>query len=278
MHVPNLSVRRRIPTIFLASLLLASTFPTADAQPRDEADKPPLKILEEPVTNRNGDSQAWPDVVMADGLDAQAQRDVIQSLGRRFEDFTKKGVNTQIDIPRPKKESVDGGVFRVYSYFFTVHSTLDALGDQNLLTKIFAANANKNAKGTDLGEAEGAKFSYAEEPGLLDRISLSMVLRSNDAKSKDSVYGGSIVVAEDPQKKHSSTWAPSDAPNEKKPYVGMGIYTKATPLVELPGVLFIEAHMVFYEPEEWFRGRNLLGAKLPLMIQDQVRSLRRELN
>lgn len=277
MNLPNFSVSRRVATIFFA-IFLVGACSTSHAQQQDEAKKPPLKILDEPVTNRNGDSQAWPDIVMADGLDAQQQREVIQSLGRRFEDFTKKGVNTQIDIPRPKKESVDGGVFRVYSYFFTVHSTLDQLGDQNLLTKIFAANANKNAKGTDLGEAEGAKFSYAEEPELLDRIALSMVLRSNDAKSEESVYGGSIVVEQDPQQTHTSTWAPSDAKDDKKPYVGMGIYTKATPLVELPGVLFIEAHMVFYEPEEWFRGRNLLGAKLPLMIQDQVRSLRRELN
>lgn len=238
--------------------------------------EPPLGILATPVTNSAGDSQAWPEVVMQDGLDAQQQRKVFESIGRRFDDFTKKSVNAPIDIPRAVKKSVDGGVFRVYSYFFTVHTTLEELNDDNLLTKLFADNDKNKGDGQQLATVGNDKYSYAHEPELLKRISLSMVLRSNDAKSDASVYAGSVVVASDPDDEKQSSWAPLDDPDDKHPYLGMGIYTKATPLVELPNCLFFEAHMVFYEPEGWFRGRNLLGAKLPIMIQDQVRSLRRE--
>ncbi|QDV68959.1 hypothetical protein Poly24_26720 [Rosistilla carotiformis] len=265
------SIRSTASCALLAPLLLAPAIVLAESP----ASQPPLAILAEPITNADGQTQAWPEVVMQDGMDAEQQRKVIASLGRRFEDFTKEGINSPIDIPRAVKKSVDGGVFRTYSYFFTVHTSLETLSDENLLTKLFSDNKNDQGEGEDLGAVGDDKYSYAHEPDLLKRISLSMVLRSNDAKSDASVYAGSIVVAADPENRHQSSWAPLDSPDEKQPYLGMGIYTKATPLVELPDVLFFEAHMVFYEPKAWFRGKNLLGAKLPIMIQDQVRTLRR---
>ncbi|QDS88644.1 hypothetical protein EC9_28350 [Rosistilla ulvae] len=265
------SIRFTAPCAILAALLCVPPIAFADSP----ASQPPLAILAQPITNVDGQTQAWPEVVMQDGMDAEQQRKVIASLGRRFEDFTKKGINSPIDIPRAVKKSVDGGVFRTYSYFFTVHTSLETLNDENLLTKLFAENKNGEGEGEDLGVVGDDKYSYAHEPELLKRISLSMVLRSNDTKTDASVYAGSIVVAADPENRQQSSWAPLDKPEDKTPYLGMGIYTKATPLVELPDVLFFEAHMVFYEPKAWFRGKNLLGAKLPIMIQDQVRTLRR---
>ncbi|WP_417747458.1 hypothetical protein [Rosistilla oblonga] len=269
------SIRLHTRCTLFAAILAVPTLAFSESPNSPDA-KLPLAILNSPVTNVNGQSQPWPEVVMKDGMDAEQQRAVIASLGRRFDDFTKAGVNSPIDIPRSIKKTVDGGVFRVYSYFFTVHATLDILNDENLLTKLFADNKQGNGEGADLGVVGDDKYSYAHEPELLKRISLTMVLRSNDSKSDASVYAGSIVVANDPENKHQSSWAPLDSPDDKHPYLGMGIFTKATPLVELPNVLFFEAHMVFYEPKGWFRGKNLLGAKLPIMIQDQVRSLRRE--
>ena len=41
--------------------------------------------------------------------------------------------------------------------------------------------------------------------------------------------------------------------------------------------MLIEYHVVFEEPEAWFQGANLLSSKLPLVIQDVVRSFRRKL-
>jgi hypothetical protein len=59
----------------------------------------------------------------------------------------------------------------------------------------------------------------------------------------------------------------------------MGQYLKVTALVDADdkpnGKLFIEAHMVFHEPQGWFGGANLLGSKLPLAVQDNVREFRR---
>jgi hypothetical protein len=41
--------------------------------------------------------------------------------------------------------------------------------------------------------------------------------------------------------------------------------------------MFVEFHLVLSEPRDWFDGRNLFKAKLPLAMQDRVRSFRRAL-
>ena len=61
------------------------------------------------------------------------------------------------------------------------------------------------------------------------------------------------------------------------PYANAGFYVKATQLAQPAGASFVEYHMVFDEPSGWFDGANLLRSKLPLVIQDQVRTLRRKL-
>jgi hypothetical protein len=62
-----------------------------------------------------------------------------------------------------------------------------------------------------------------------------------------------------------------------KPFSGSGQYLKVTRLVEPQGALFVEYHLVFTEPADWFGGANLLRSKLPQAAQVIVRSMRREL-
>jgi len=51
---------------------------------------------------------------------------------------------------------------------------------------------------------------------------------------------------------------------------------KVTKLAEPAGALFVEQHLIFAEPVDWFDGANLLRSKLPLVVQDRVRSIRRQ--
>ena len=61
-----------------------------------------------------------------------------------------------------------------------------------------------------------------------------------------------------------------------QPYGGAGMYLKITKLHEPAGALFVEQHIVFAEPTGWFDGANLLRSKLPLVVQSNVRDMRRE--
>ena len=57
----------------------------------------------------------------------------------------------------------------------------------------------------------------------------------------------------------------------------MGIYAKITRLHAPEGALLIEWHLVYSEPQGWFDGTNLLGSKMPAIVQSRVRATRREL-
>ena len=61
------------------------------------------------------------------------------------------------------------------------------------------------------------------------------------------------------------------------PYAGLGGYIKVTGLHEPAGALLVECHAVFDEPQGWFDGKNLLRSKLPLVVQENVRTFRRKL-
>lgn len=60
------------------------------------------------------------------------------------------------------------------------------------------------------------------------------------------------------------------------PWDGAAFYLKITRLAEPAGALFVEQHLVFVEPTGWFDGANLLRSKLPHVVQDNVRTMRKE--
>jgi hypothetical protein len=85
-------------------------------------------------------------------------------------------------------------------------------------------------------------------------------------------------------KEFANTWSPlARDPQGKlsvegaKPYSGLGGYMKVTEMTEPAGALFVECHIAFDEPEAWFHGKNFLRSKLPLVVQDNVRTFRRKL-
>ncbi|MCM2370342.1 hypothetical protein [Aporhodopirellula aestuarii] len=62
-----------------------------------------------------------------------------------------------------------------------------------------------------------------------------------------------------------------------RPYAGMGGYVAISPVPDKETASIIQLRFVIHEPYDWFDGRNLLRSKLPILIQDRVRNLRREL-
>ncbi len=62
-----------------------------------------------------------------------------------------------------------------------------------------------------------------------------------------------------------------------QPNAGMGGYIAITPLPGDAAASMVQLRFVIHEPQAWFNGKNLLRSKLPILIQDRVRNLRREL-
>lgn len=95
----------------------------------------------------------------------------------------------------------------------------------------------------------------------------------------------SRFAAENPEPDSiSNQWRPIErnSVGEKQlgpphPYAGMGGYVAITPVPGEEQASMVEMRFVIHEPHDWFAGRNLLRSKLPILIQDRVRNLRREL-
>lgn len=66
-----------------------------------------------------------------------------------------------------------------------------------------------------------------------------------------------------------------EVPGEPRPYQGVAGYLVVSRLVSVEGASLIEAEVILHEPVEWFGGSNLLRSKLPLILQESVRRLRR---
>ena len=64
---------------------------------------------------------------------------------------------------------------------------------------------------------------------------------------------------------------------QPQPYSGAGAYVKITRLAEPAEAIFVEGHIVFEEPYGWFEGVNLIKQKIPVMVQEKVRTFRRKL-
>ncbi len=187
--------------------------------------------------------------------------------------------------------------------WFVAYGKLATLRDKKLLDEL-AATADAETKSAyraeggevtpDMLEKLGVKLleSETEREGfasfsspLLDRVLVSGVVHTWQTVTQDQMMVSSLLddrfasisaLANRWQSiADNGTEKPSLGPHQ--PYIGFGGYLAATQLSEPAGALLIEAHVVFHEPEGWFRGANLLRSKLPIAIQEQIRTFRRKL-
>ena len=120
---------------------------------------------------------------------------------------------------------------------------------------------------------------------LLKRVRLQLNGHACWSRTADSVLAATVVdprFQNDPELPNrwfalARTPSGQATTGPPHPYYGAGFYVKLTRLASPPGALFAEYHLAFGEPNEWFGSANLLGSKLPAIVQSQVRSVRREL-
>jgi hypothetical protein len=244
-----------------------------------------------------------PEPILADGFEASAQRAAIEAaLGDRYswETFTRKAVVSPILLT--VSDSDEKSIGRRVDLCFVAYGSLDKFKVDDYFSGqlTFATEGRKGAEGSravvlagdDLAsrglpaakQVGEPRWVYAEF-SVLDRVRVGATTRNVRTIRDDSVLIASVLDPKfDKDASYANTWRSISADDsgqrqmgKPQPYSGMGSYVKATRLVEPAGALFIEYHVVFSEPQEWFHGANLLRSKLPIAAQDMVRKLRRQL-
>jgi hypothetical protein len=265
------------------------------------------RLTDEGVPMPSGAALRLPAPTMADGLTAEQQRAAVATVAdanRPLDELLRRSVVAPFVLKTGVAES--GGTRRRVDLWFVAYGDFAKITDEDFLkdrakvlqppkrqdgdlpstSKLIDADElrTRGIKPSDDPDS-GEGYAYTSFP-LFDRVLLSMTTQVMRTTTEESVTLASLL---DPRFNDDATYpvfwqslARDEAGRmtlgEKRPFVGWGSYLKITKMAEPAGALFVEYHAAFDEPAGWFNGANLLRSKLPLVVQDAIRKLRRELN
>lgn len=294
---------RFVPVVALAALICFQEKVLAEGRnPLAES------LIQGGVKFASGETVCLPAPSMADGLDADSQREVMAKVAAKYtlEQFLRDSPVTPFPMKiEPLKNAGGQRIGQRVDIWFVAYGDLSALLEKKLLDGLMSIG---KSAGTSFGKPhwltdtellkreikpdrpDGLKQSFVWfSVPVLEKVELNGVNHQVLSENGNSILAASELDprfandAEFPNQWKELTRTPDGKliPGKARPYTGSGQYIKVTPLVtserKPSGALFIEAHLVLHEPKEWFGGANLLGSKLPLALQDSVRDFRRAL-
>lgn len=283
--------------------LLLGTLALSPAQPpmnpaSHEALNPLYKSLLDPgLTVGKGIHAKFPLPSMQDGMTPQKQKDVILGLiGTEYsiQEFARKSiVAPQLIKIRNVSPSDPGAPSRGVDVWFVTYGDLNAVEDEKFLNRLVSAGRGEGkgvgltkqdlaARNITLADEKHEGFGFIEFD-FLEKVRLKTTGRAYWSKTAESaVIAGEIDPRFQNDKQFPNQWQSITKQSGAlqvgpvTPWNGAAFYLKITKLSEPVGALFIEEHIIFAEPTGWFDGANLLGSKLPIAVQTNVRNIRKE--
>jgi len=290
----------------LLSLMLASL--AAAPASKDSAGENPVfkQLLAQGVKMSDGTAYKLRPPIMPDGLDAAGQlaamakvadaRNPVKELMRN--DYYAPVVTKVRNAKPPKDEEP---AIRTIDVWFVVHGDWNTLVSKDFLESLTGEEKGKGhvvSKSGALTEKEMRKRNLAATTtggceqrflyttfSLFERVQISATRFSTLTKGKDFVLAaGKIDPRFDKDSDYPNQWRPllRDVQAEIKPgpahlFSHAGGYAKITRLKEPADAVFVEFHLIYEEAYGWFDGVTLVKQKIPLMVQEKVRTFRRKL-
>lgn len=238
-----------------------------------------------------------PPPTMPDDADSAAQKRIIEALpgGRPYDDMVRNAVVAPFAMRLEDVDNPGGDPLRSVDVWFIVHGRLTQLfdptqavtltgmirSDVKSAVAIISADALRS-RGIETKTEERLRESFARQQGVLfDRVRVAMTYRVlTTVDDRCLIAAGTLDRRFDDDPDYPNYWQSLSETGEVGPrrrYTVTAAYCKVTRLHEPAGALFVEQHLLFAEPYEWFRGAPLLRSKLPLAVQDSIRRLRRQL-
>ncbi|HEY7157315.1 MAG TPA: hypothetical protein VH575_25400 [Gemmataceae bacterium] len=242
-----------------------------------------------------------PAPVMADGLDAAAQQEVLRKVvGNRFTVKTFAGkVGTAPHVYSIRKiptSGTDAALAYGVDVSFIAHGSLDTVAGKNFLVDLHKKQKDRKIHLLTAEEMKKRELAVQSDKQreeryshgvfiVLERVELRAALHTIVTRRPDSLLAATQIdprFAKDADFPNQWRKITTDEEGQRKlgpaqPYAGAGGYMKITRLREPKGALFIEYHLIYTEPKGWFNGADPLRPKLPAIIQSEVRSFRQEL-
>jgi hypothetical protein len=237
---------------------------------------------------------------LVDEQDAATRAKALASIagGAGWKRFSRKSVVAPVSIDLEYLKDTRGNrVGHLVHLAFVVHASLETLQDKDLMKQMFGQEkAELDDETTDskevtdqelsrlgINKGDNTSFVMVEIP-LLEKVLARGVLQAQQSTARDIL---TIAIEADPRFSDRNAWArivgeKNATDGDWHPYQGAAGYLSISRLSETDGkglgsACLIESRFVIHEPKQWFSGSNLLRSKLPLMLQESARSLRRKL-
>jgi len=280
-------------------LLLAATLLAADPH---AANPVYAQLTRTGVSIGGSEDQPLPAPTVVDGLDAQTQEKLLAEIAGQAYPLARFLKNSAVapHILKQRELSEGDGRGRTLSVWFVAYGDLDQFFDKDFRSHMLSADDDPEvaSQGSTLDAAQlksrNIQWNAANQDvesyaygtmSLWKKVKVAATVHTFSTRSDDSVIFAAMVAPKFvDDREFANRWWPLTKSaagaletGEPRPYSGMGTYLKATRLAAPQGALLVEWHLVFAEPHGWFDGANLLGSKVPAIVQSRVRSVRREL-
>lgn len=251
-----------------------------------------------------GKRVALPDPILRDGQSAEEQRAALRKVAggdRAVDDLLRDSITAPIKMKVGKVEAT-GAALAVVDLWFSVRGDLDqidpgrasaeastskpiSVGNMTFESRVVGKDALDARQIPVVDEEDGASDLYVHSTSrLLDKVFLESTARISTSMSADSLVVASRTSTKfDDDAEFPNRWQPIGrraGTEERGPfraYPGGFSYMKVSRLEGHPGMLLVEGHLAFAEPDAWFQGAPILRSKISLVAQDRIRDLRREL-
>lgn len=212
--------------------------------------------------------------------------------------FLKRTVTAPYSLTIDSIDKADGQrCGQRISLFFIAYGKREDVLETDFLKQLLTGKAKAGNQATSLSPAElkarGIRLldgpDLNEQIGtvslsLLDKVQIDGVTQTlRTTQPQSIVYATRLDDRFKDDKEHPNRWRPilravdEDRLGPPHPYTGLAGYVVVTELPEPKDALLFEMQFLLYEPPDWFGGLNLLRSKLPIAIQDNVRTFRRKL-
>jgi hypothetical protein len=298
----TISILMDLSALYVVAIALTAANP-------GRGDNPIFKeLVEKGVPMSDGLAVKLPRPILPNGLDAAGQQKAIANAPRArssVKELLTKSYYAPVEVkirtvkePEPKIPGV-----RIIDAWFVVHGNWDILRSKDFLESVAGKDEGKGksrvvSKSGVLTPNELAerKLTVADRDGLqsqfvystfslFERVEISATRFAALLNGKESLLAaGQIDRRFNHDREYPNEWRPlvRDAQAEIRrgkphPFLHAGGYAKITRLVEPANAAFVEFHLVYEEDYGWFDGINLVKQKVPVMVQEKVRTFRRKL-
>lgn len=269
-------------------------------------------LLEQGVPLTKDVTYKFPPPVLADGLDANAQKAAIEAAVKPAEANKKGKTFAELSVKKEdapfvlkKAEIIPKTTAYRVDLYFIAHGDMSVMLEEGFFKDQMEAEVKEKPKDGPHDEAAfltdeelaARNLSVADGPDrresflhstsvVLDRVQVRGTSRAFQTQSDESLIVATTVAAmfnKDEQYPNEYQLIVKDKSGKlklepkKTPYSSGASFVKVTRLVEPAGALFIEFHMIYDEPKDWFNGKGILRSKFGDAARDRVPSFRRKL-